>query len=293
MPSVRSLDARHALASVAALVLLAAPAAAQQIDTYTGQTLNPAARVVLGEDQLSGNYYPGELRQLRMVGQTFVAQAGQTQLDAFTFLVGPTHPSNAIMNPGSVHARAYVMAFDDATGIPTGPVLWHSSAPRDGQATYDFNAPVVPWDFATGGLTLTAGQRYVAFLSTLMEPANIRDRWGDLDASAFGVAYNYVATVGGSAYADGRLWRMDARALAFTDPDDYWAFWTDAALRQTRNYLLYGSSADDAAFSATFTAGGAVGPVTTAPEPATWALLGAGIAALGAVARCRRGTPTA
>lgn len=290
MSPVRSFRARHAPASVAALALLALPAAAQQIDTYTGQTLNPAARVVLGEDQLAPAYYPGEGRQLRMVGQTFVAQAGNTQLDAFTFLVGPVHPYNAIMNPGRVHARAYVMAFDEATGIPTGEVLWYSDAPRDGQATYDYDAPVTPWAFATGGLTLTAGRQYVAFLSTLLEPADIRDRWGDLDASANGVAYNYVQTVGGTAYTDGRLWRMDARSLGYTDPDEYWAFWNDPALRYTRNFLLYNGSAEDAAFSATFTAGGAVGPVTTAPEPATWALLGSGIAALGAVARRRRGT---
>lgn len=284
MPSAR-------LASAALLAaLLAAPLDAQQIDTYTGRTLDPNARVTLGESQFP-NFYPGEGRQLRMVGQTFLAPVGQTQLDAFTFLVAPTHPFNAIMSPERVHARAYVMAFDEATGIPTGEVLWYSDAPRHGQATSDFNAPAVPWTFATGGVTLTAGRSYVAFLSTLLEPADIRDRFGELDNSARGSAYAYVATVGGGAYTDGRLWRMDARSLSITDPDEYWAFWNDPARRNTRNFVLYPGASSDAAFAATFTAGGAA-PVTTAPEPATWALLGGGLAVLG-VGRARRRTAVA
>lgn len=89
-------------------------------------------------------------------GQTFTVGA-DTVLDNFSFWL------NDDVNPDRVDFRAYVMAWH-ASNHATGPVLWSSSTTTTGgTSSYE------QFTFNTGGLTLTQGLKYVAFLNASLD----------------------------------------------------------------------------------------------------------------------------
>jgi hypothetical protein len=88
-------------------------------------------------------------------GQTFTADNVDVVLDGFSFWF------DDYLNPDTVDFRAYVMAWDGNSG--TGPILFQSG---DQTSTNNGGAGgQEQFDFVTGGIALTGGQQYVAFLS--------------------------------------------------------------------------------------------------------------------------------
>ncbi|SIN69197.1 PEP-CTERM protein-sorting domain-containing protein [Singulisphaera sp. GP187] len=89
-------------------------------------------------------------------GQTFTVGT-DTILDKFSFSL------NDFVDPDTIDFAGYVMKWDPSTSKAVGPVLYESdmktTTNNGGSDGYE------RFDFATGGLTLEAGQNYVAFLS--------------------------------------------------------------------------------------------------------------------------------
>ena len=110
-------------------------------------------------------------------GQTFTVDGPETVLDSFTFYV------NDNVNPDYVDFEAFVMEWDGTKA--TGPIL-HSSSPisttnnggSDGFETFTIN---------TGGISLTAGKRYVAFFcaSNLFDGQYGTGRFGGVVGSTY------------------------------------------------------------------------------------------------------------
>lgn len=89
-------------------------------------------------------------------GQTFTVVGTDTVLDSLTFWM------DDFLNPDVVDFAAYVMAWNGSRA--TGPVLYQSvmhSTTNNGGA-----GGMERFDFDTGGVQLTSGQQYVAFLNT-------------------------------------------------------------------------------------------------------------------------------
>jgi hypothetical protein len=91
-------------------------------------------------------------------GQTFVAPAGDTVLDRFSF-----HMIRGGDQTATIDYRAYVYRWD--VDRATGASVWESSPRQVTLATDDYlNPQQVATD--TGGVALESGGTYVAFLST-------------------------------------------------------------------------------------------------------------------------------
>ena len=113
-------------------------------------------------------------------GQTFVVPATAPRLDSFTFVIGE------FLDGPPVPYRAYVAQWDGALKHPTGSILFESDVRKSTdtgwtQTTID-----------TGGLTLTPGVSYIAFLGTF-------GLFSSLEEQLKG------AIIGSNPYADGQF----------------------------------------------------------------------------------------
>jgi hypothetical protein len=89
-------------------------------------------------------------------GQTVTVPAnGDTQLNSFTFYLGPQY-----IGSGAINYEAYVYAWDSTTNMAAGSALYTSS-----QSSYTPGAGYVPVTFSPG-VNLIAGDQYVLFFST-------------------------------------------------------------------------------------------------------------------------------
>lgn len=180
------------------------------------------------------------------MGQTFTAPAGDVFLNSFSFwLQDSTQPGN----PNPVDFAAYVMGWNGTRA--TGSILYQSAA----QVTTNNGGAggFAQFTFSTGGILLTPGTQYVAFLSA----SNFFD--GDQN----GVTMGWVGD--GTAYPGGDF-------VFANNGGDFGSLSTDPSAWD-------GSRIGDAAFQASF------GPEVV-PEPATW--IAAALALVGVIYSQRR-----
>lgn len=231
--------------SSALLVLLAAvPARAQLIDTGTPPTVPNWPIFTFGR---------GSEVSYASLGQSFtVPAAGPTQLDAFQFWLRDN------LLTGTTPYYAYVFGWDPATRQTGGSYLFRSSAQE-----YTGAATPTPFSFVTGGLNLTAGQTYIAVLSSVEFPGAPTGLRPGITQTTSWPNDTYA---GGSSYV-----RFGPAGLS-TLTGGAWS--------------LAGGTGTDLAFRATLSA--AATPAVI-PEPATTALLATGLVGLVALARRRRG----
>ena len=218
---------RSAIAALALLLTPALLAAQTTIGASGGGTVSPFG-------QHGTNTY----------GQTFTTPAVDTQLDGFSFWLGSS---------STVTFRAYVYEWDGAAQRATGSALFTSavmSAPSAG----GFGEVSV----STGGVSLTPGGTFIAFLSAPGEAGSGSVQW---EASR---AHEY--TGGAFVYFNNQT-------------KEQWT--TQSWDGGSGNHLGAGG---DVRFEMTFSAG----DVTPVPEPATVALMGGGRAVLGLGALRRR-----
>lgn len=183
------------------------------------------------------------------VGQSFAAPSGVRRLDAVQFWV--RNDPNAVLPPNDFRLltyRLFVTAYDSVARQVAGSPLF-VSASRPGFAS----TAAAATSFSTGGLAVQPGALYLAFLVP------------DEPTFPFPLSPHQGEALGfnGDAYAGGRAYTI--QYLAGFDPGPLTGVWT--------------AQAGDFAFSAAFDA---------VPEPATWALVGAGLLTTGAAARVRQ-----
>ena len=167
-------------------------------------------------------------------GQTFLV-GSDNSLDSFSFFV------NDFVNPDHVDFAAYVMEWDGAKA--SGPILYTSSmtTTTNNGGSDGFEQ----FTFSTGGLSLSSGNTYIAFMSA----SNFFD--GNQGTSSVG----YLRA---DVYSDGGFF--------FLNNGNDSSQWT------TNNWETFiGNGVQDLAFIANFSGGGAV------PEPTTALIWSAGI----------------
>jgi len=220
------------LAAAAALAFAAAPANADTISNpNSGSNVGP----------LCGWPYQGGGCQTVFIGESFTASTTGNLFDLqFTLLGGS--------NLTSVQAIVYALNGPLTTTFTPGAELWRSGAVAGTSGVLDFNP----------GLAVTAGQNYVAFLSTYYTTGT-----GQANVSS-------CNPFGGGACAVSNANPNLGRAI------------TGRALGANLDELTFAqvvNGSQDLTFSAS---------IAAVPEPASWAMMIAGFGVVGAAARRRR-----
>lgn len=167
-------------------------------------------------------------------GQTFTVGADNV-LQSFSFFLGGFESE-------AVDFAAYVMGWDGAQA--EGSILYQST-----KQTKDSNSSFEEFTFNTGGINLTSGQQYVAFLSA----SNFFD--GILGTTGMGYLDSDVYSGGGFVFRN--------------NGSDF------SLLTSTPWETFIGNGVDDTAFKASFTSSAAI------PTPALLpGLIGMGVATL-------------
>ncbi len=193
---------------------------------------------------LCGWPYQGGGCQTVFIGESFAASTtGNLTNLQFTLLGGS--------NLTSVQAIVYALNGPLTTTFTPGAEIWRSNAVAGASGLLDFNPT---------GVKLTAGQNYVAFLSTYFTTGT-----GQANVSS-------CNPFGGGACAVSNANPNLGRAI------------TGRALGANLNELSFDqvvNGSQDLTFSATITA------VTAVPEPASWALMICGFGMVGGAMRRR------
>lgn len=211
------------------------PAMAQDIDT-TG-----SPRTTLASFGIASN---------SAAGGTFTVGT-QTQLDGFALFMG----NNGVTNPTTPYLfKAYIYAWDGSK--PTGPALFESSLQQFAGAP----APV-EYSFATGGISLASGQKYVAFFSNAGVQAN----------NATGTGVGTLIHIG-DVYAGGET-------VYSNSGDVFSSLLTDA-------WVSFLPASYDLAYKLDFS-----DPASPVPEPAAWGMLIGGFGLAGGMLRTRARKP--
>lgn len=190
-------------------------------------------------------------------GQTFIAPASDNVMQSFSFFL------RDLGGGADLQFQGYVAAWDPTVGFSrlTGPLLFESAV-RSGPTT---TSTFTRYDFDVGGLTLTPGVSYVAFLSA----SGLFDAFPVEEALS---SWGLVPTNGGDHYIGG--------GFVFNNSGN------DFGLLSSSAWSGFGTS--DLAFEMVFE--NAVDP-TVIPEPSTVLLMGTGmgILLLGLARSRRRG----
>jgi hypothetical protein len=189
-------------------------------------------------------------------GQTFVAPASDNVLNSFSFFL------RDLGGGADLEFQGYVAAFDPTIGVSriVGSTLFESAV-RSGPST---TASFTRYDFDVGGLALTPGSTYVAFLST-------SGHFGAIPLDDAIASWGQIQTAVIDPYVNGHF--------VFNNNGD------DFSQLSTVPWISFDGA--DLAFELQFT-GGAEPSVV--PEPSTVLLMGTGmgILLLGVVRRRRR-----
>ena len=183
-------------------------------------------------------------------GQTFTPPGSDTVLDSFTYY-------GKLRTPRPLYFKGYVMEWDGSRA--KGPVLFESEQ----LSLSEYHGTYTPMPVATGGVSLTAGKQYVAFLWV----TGPYDTWCNFGGSGvLGEAgtnpWFYNTYPNGEYVTQSRTMSEDFSKVTSTP----WGIPT--------------AQSGDIAFTMTFSA-----PV---PEPSAFVLLGMGAAGLLALAWRRR-----
>lgn len=226
---------------VKALLLAAAAVVTFGAGSANAETIsNPNSGSNVGP--LCGWPYQGGACQTVFIGESFTAStSGSLTNLQFTLLGGSTLTS--------VQAIVYALNGPLTTTFVPGAEIWRSAAVAGSSGLLNFNPT---------GVTLTAGQNYVAFLSTYFTNGT-----GQANVSSCN------PFIGGAACAASNANPNLGRAI------------TGRAEGANLDQLVFGqvvNGSQDLTFSAT---------ITAVPEPATWLMMIAGFGLVGSVMRRR------
>ena len=191
-------------------------------------------------------------------GQTFVVPSSDNVLNSFSFFL------RDLGGGPDLEFQGYVAAFDPTIGVSriVGANLF-TSAVRSGPSTTD---TFTRYDFDTGGLSLTPGSTYVAFLSA-------SGHFGAIPLTDAITAWGQIQTAAIDPYPDGHF--------VFNNNGD------DFSLLSTTAWTSFDGG--DLAFEMQFTNGAEPSSPGVVPEPSTVVLMGTGLGLLGmGVVRKRR-----
>jgi|GEM_PF-1160370 hypothetical protein len=135
----------------------------------------------------------GEAVDFSTAGQTFTVPEANSILTDFTFFVQDySYPSEVYPDDNSdvVDFRAFVTQYDDTSGRLIGSILYESETRSTtvGGGTERFT-------FNTGGINLTSGKKYAAFLSASK----------DFDGIPGGASIGYTGSADADIYPEGGL----------------------------------------------------------------------------------------
>jgi hypothetical protein len=179
-------------------------------------------------------------------GQTFIAPSTDNVLQNFSFYL------RDLGGASDLEFQGYVAAWDPTAGVTrlTGPLLY-SSPIRSGPSTTQTFTQV---QFDVGGLSLTAGSTYVAFISA-------SGHFASTSLASATASWGFVPTDGTDAYPEG--------GFVFLNSGD------NFSLLSTTPWGTVGAS--DLAFEMVFDNGEVP---TVIPEPSTVLLMGTGMGIL-------------